>query len=757
MNLALTHLELSELVEGEVVHNVQGEIAMISYDTRRLETNRSAVFFALKGLNKDGHLYVKDAYEKGVRCFVVSSEIALPKDACIIRVEDTLKALQLLAKKHRQGFSIPVIAITGSFGKTTIKEWLYFLLKDTYCVMRTPKSYNSQLGVALALLEMNETHELAIIEADISHPNEMDCLDEIIAPTIGVFTGLGSHYAENFDSQEHHLAEHLKLFKGVNTTFVLEQYAGKFRRKKLATTNTSVDQWRDYLKGDEQFPENRALTLEIATYFGVSELILQKKVSELPTLSGRQEVFEGINGNLIINDTYNIDIDALEQALDYQFSSNERERKIVVLALDEVNVARKVEIVELVNRYPHHGLFLVEEGKLPEELVQTADTSILFKGSFRSNLNALVLKFKNRKHETWVEFDLKAIQINLRYLQGLLPAGTKTLVMVKASSYGTGDVNIPHFLQEINVDYLGVAYTDEGATLRENGITLPILVMNAESSAFEDILRLQLEPSIYSFQQLEAFINVLRANGILNYPIHLEFETGMNRLGFQLTDIDKLITRIQEEDCLTITSVFSHLSDADNTDRAYTLNQLKQFEEIYHKLTARLPEKIDFHILNSSGVLNYAKEAAFDMVRLGIGLFGYANDHQLKPCISWKTTIAQIQAVDTGAVIGYGKSFKASSPMRIATLRIGYADGFRRSLSNGKGHVYIDNQACPVVGNVCMDMTMVDVSNVSCKEGDEVEIIGINQTMNDFAEQLQTIPYEIMTSINKRVARIYVR
>lgn len=757
MDLSLKFKELAENIEGQVIQSFSGTVNTVSYDSRKPETGRSTAFFALKGLQKDGHLYCKDAYNKGVRCFVVSKSVELPEDACIIQVEDTLKALQLLAKKHRQQFSIPIIAITGSFGKTTIKEWLYFLLKDTYKIVRTPKSYNSQLGVAIALLEINETHELAIIEADISHPDEMDSLEEIIAPTIGVFTGLGANYADNFTSQDQHLDEHLKLFSGVNTTFILESYVSKFRRRKLATIKTNTQEWKGYLSGDEQFPENKALTLKIAEFYGVEHAELKKKIVELPTLSGRQEVFEGINGNLIINDTYNIDIDALEQALDYQFASNEREKKMVVLALDEVSHQRKEELIQLVNRYPHNGLFLIEEDQLPKELLQTEDTSILFKGSFRSNLKLLVQQFKNRKHETWVEFDLKAIQSNLRYLQSLVPKGTKTLVMVKASSYGTGDINIPHFLQENNVDYLGVAYTDEGVTLRENGITLPILVMNAEPNAFEDIIRFKLEPSIYSFKQLAEFVGVLQANGIENYPIHIEFETGMHRLGFHFEEIDQLFDQLNTEKSVRLKSVFSHLSDADNSDESYSMKQLEMFKKIHDSIQIKLTEKIDFHILNSNGVLNYGHQSAYDMIRLGIGIFGYIADNQMKPCIRWKTTIAQLNHVDKGTAIGYGKAFVADKKMEIATLRIGYADGFRRILSNGVGKVVVNGITCPVVGKVCMDMTMVDVTGVDCREGDEVEIIGDVQTMENFAKQLDTIPYEIMTSINKRVARIYLR
>ena len=758
MKLSLSHSELAQILHGTDHQVASGEIAIVSYDTRRMTTNRPSVFFALKGLQKDGHLYVQQAYDKGCRCFVVSKAVELPNDAHVIYVEDTLKALQLLAKTHREKFSIPVVAITGSFGKTTIKEWLYFLLKDHYVICRSPKSYNSQLGVALALLELEEKHELAIIEADISHPNEMDTLEDMISPTLGVFTRLGSHYLENFEDQEAHLNEHLKLFKHANFTVALKEYASSFRRRKIPAILTDTEEWKDILIQQDRFPENRALCLKMAEFLGQEKSHLQERMKDLPVLSGRQEVFEGINGNFIINDTYNIDIDALEQALEYQFSSQEKKRRIVVLDLSSLNERRKEEVLQLVNRYQPDGLHLIENGVLPSELREEQNTSILFKGSYRSPLGELVQQFKNRKHETWVEFDLKAIQHNLRYLQSLLSPGTLTMVMVKASSYGTGDVKIPHFLQENGVDYLGVAYADEGATLRENGISLPVMVMNSEINAFGDMIRLCLEPSIYSMEQLVVFDELIQAEGLTDYPVHLKFETGMHRLGFVKEDIPQIFAYLRNSDRVRIKSVFSHLADADNADQSFTLSQINYFEEIVDLFKKNTDQPIIAHLLNTDGVLFHGKEASFDMVRLGIGVFGYARrTEQLIPCMRWNTTVSQLKQLNPGDTVGYSRSFKADKPMTIATLRIGYADGFRRALSNGVGKVYIQGQACPVVGNVCMDMTMVDVSHISCKQGDQVEIIGEHQTMEEFAALMDTIPYEVMTSINKRVARVYVR
>lgn len=758
MKLDITHNELTQLLSGEALQSVAGKFDMVAYDTRRMTTDRLTVFFALKGLQKDGHLYVQHAYDKGCRCFVVSKYVDLPEDTHIIRVDDTLKALQGLAKHHREKFAIPIVAITGSFGKTTIKEWLYFLLRDDYAICRSPKSYNSQLGVALALLELEEKHDLAIIEADISHPGEMDALENMISPTLGVFTRLGSHYLENFEDQEAHLNEHLKLFKHTNFTVALKEYASPFRRRKISTILTDTIEWKDLLAQNDRFPENRALCLKMAEFLGQERSRLKDRVDELPVLSGRQEVFEGINGNFIINDTYNIDIDALEQALEYQFSSQEKNRRIVVLDLSFLNERRKEEVLQLVNRYQPDGLYIVENDVLPDALKAEENASILFKGSYRSSLGELVQQFKNRKHETWVEFDLKAIQYNLRYLQSLLQPGTLTMVMVKASSYGTGDVKIPHFLQENGVDYLGVAYADEGATLRENGISLPIMVMNSEVNAFGDMIRLCLEPAIHSMEQLVAFDELLKAEGLTDYPVHLKFETGMHRLGFLSEDIPRLLAFLSNTDRLRVRSVFSHLADADNVDQSFTSDQISRFETIVTVFKQKYQHLVIAHLLNTEGVLRQGKRASFDMVRLGIGLFGYASQQeQLIPCIRWKTTVSQLKQLAPGNTVGYSRTFKAEKPMTIATLRIGYADGFRRALSNGVGQVFIQGTPCPVVGNVCMDMTMVDVSHMACQPGEEVEIIGEHQSMEEFAALLDTIPYEVMTSINKRVARVYIR
>lgn len=758
MNLNVSHKELAKIVNGTYNFLSDENIHVVYYDSRLINSTQKGVFFALKD-RRDGHDFVQKAYDKGVRAFVVSQDVDLPEDAVIITVENTLTALQQLAKHHRNQFSYPVLAITGSLGKTTIKEWLYFLLSKEKNIIRSPKSFNSQIGVAISLLEMTEEHDLAIIEADISHPHEMDKIEDMVSPTLGIYTGVGQFYEENFESQKAHAAEHLKLFKHANLTFALEKHKGELRKNKINAEIIEDAHWNEIDFSQFSYPDNRKIALHVAEFLGIDRNEVIKKATQLPSLSHRMEVFEGIDNNLIIDDSYNIDIDALEQALAYQFSSDERQDKIVVLDLSFVDEGRKSIILERVKGYQPKKLFLIENGEIPQELKEIKNSSILFKGSYRSKLKEIVLLFKNRKHETWVEFDLKAIEHNIKIFQNKLPQGVKTLVMVKASSYGTGDVNLPHFLQQIGVDYLGVAYTDEGATLRENDITLPILVMNSEIDAYNDLIRLNLEPTIFSFEQLDAFCAHLKKDSITDFPIHITVETGMNRLGFYPDDMEELIEKLKISPEIKVKSVYSHLADADNPDDLFTLQQIARFQKMKTQFE-EYDSTILFHLLNSEGTSKFSKTASFDMVRLGIGVFGFtstAEEDGLLPSMKWKTTISQIIKLDAGETIGYGRTFKAEKNMEIASLRIGYADGFRRSLSNGVGEVFINGVNCPVVGNVCMDMTTVDVTNVNCEAGDEVEIIGDNISIESFSKRLNTIPYEVMTSISKRVSRIYLR
>lgn len=758
MKLGITHKELNEKIGGQFLVENDQDIDVVFYDTRRIIPNLKGVFFAIKGKNKSGIEFISKAHSKNVRCFVVEElPERIPENSSVILVKNVLFALQELAKQHRNKFSIPIIAITGSLGKTICKEWLYYLLKTNYKVIRTPKSYNSQLGVALSLLEIDDSHEVGIFEADISHPNEMVRLEEIISPTLGIFTNIGKHHQDNFDDEKHHLDEHLKLFIRCNYTFILDSYHSVFRKRKLKTIETSMKDFTHWNIDQLPFTDNRALCLKCAEFFGINELELKTTQRELPVLSGRQETLEGINNNIIINDSYNIDIDALEQALEGQVASNIRKKKVVVLDLKNVAENKSKQIIQTVQKYRPSEVYLTSDQEFRTKILSLKDSLILFKGPFSSSLSYWVNKIKKQSHETWVEFNLKAIRDNLNFFQNLVPQKTKMLVMVKASTYGAGNARLPHFFQENGADYLGVAFTDEGVALRKAGIDLPIIVMNCESKGHEDLFKYNLEPSIGSFNQLASFLESVVLNGLLKWPIHIKVETGMNRLGFKPEVISQLVTQLKSNESLEIKSVFSHLSDADNVDSSFTNQQIATFNQIKNTFKQEISQEILFHILNTEGLLRYAKEASFDMVRIGIGIFGYSSSiKQLSKSISWFTTIAQINHIKNQESVGYARSFKATKNMKIAVVRVGYADGLSRRLGNGKGRVFINNKACKIIGNICMDLTMVDVTNVEYNEKDVVEIIGNNQTLDEFARLMETIPYEVMTSLSPRVPKLFI-
>ncbi|MCC5923102.1 MAG: alanine racemase [Crocinitomicaceae bacterium] len=773
LKLNLSHTVLSSILGANHSSGPNGNVDIIVYDTRKIGTKRNAVFFALQGIKKNGLTYCEDAYRKGVRCFVVASKVTLPDDCFVIKVEDTLQALQTLAKYHRSLIQYPIIAITGSYGKTTIKEWMYFLLKDHFRVSRTPKSYNSQIGVAHSILELPIEADFGIIEADISHPEEMDSLEAMIAPQIGIFTGVGNYYTHNFENQEQHISEHLKLFDRCGTTITVEEFGSDLRRRKIQFQLAKKEKWANFLQKRLPFINNQLLLFEAVSYLGLPIEIIESKASKLPQLPGRLEIFEGINDNLVIDDTYNIDIDALDQALEYLMTSKEKTKKVLILETKGVEEFQKEKIIQLVERYEVKHLLILESEKialikgfdggssdLPSILRSIENSAILIKGPFQSSVNQCVEVLKKKSHETYLSFDLKAIKNNLNYFRELIPADTKLLVMVKAAAYGAGEIKIPHFLQENGVDYLGVAYADEGVLLRRNNIHLPILVMNTENDAFSDIIRFDLEPSLYSFDVLNAFIQFLVDHNLENFPVHIKVDTGMNRLGFKYTEVPVLIKKLKATNIIAVKSVFTHLSDADNLTSNFSELQLKEFTEIKSLFMNSFSQEIVFHALNSEGIIRYSSNYSFNMVRLGLGLFGYSQSpnasKRLEPAVAWKTTLAQIKNIKKGEFVGYGRAYAAKKDMTIGIIRVGYADGFSRRLSNGTGEVIINKRSCKVIGNVCMDMAMVDITHVSCAIGDEVEIFGQQQNIFQFANHLKTIPYEILTTIGKRVWRRYL-
>lgn len=467
------------------------------------------VFFALVTEKGNGHQYLEDVYAKGIRCFVVEEAVNLPEDACVLQVENSLEALQQLAKKHREQFAYPVVAITGSYGKTMAKEWLYSLLKDDYQIARSPKSYNSQLGVALSLLELTHEHNLAVIEVGISEPGEMEILEDIVDPTLGIFTGIGAAHQSNFESEKEHIKEKLRLFKHANFVFAQDKYASPFRRAKINVEFPSTVAKSLAALSSTPFKETLENCIECAIFLGRDPEDLGPLVKQLPTIASRMEILNGKNDNLLINDTYSLDLHALEQALNYLVAVKEKSKKIAVIDFSFSSSEEQQEVKEIVANYPLDEVYFIQTPTLPEALNGLSNAAILFKAKRKSTLRKEIEKLKEKKHDTWLEIDQSAIIDNLNYFKSKVDASTKILAMVKASSYGSGDVKMAHLLEKAGVDYLGVAYTDEGVDLRNSGIQSPIMVMNASESAFQEIIENELEPAIYDLSQLESFITSL--------------------------------------------------------------------------------------------------------------------------------------------------------------------------------------------------------------------------------------------------------
>ena len=767
MKLGISYSELCTAIHGISLCEENSTLVLesVAYDSRKLIDGNSTIFFALSGEFRDGHTFIESAYSKGIRTFVISKDIPFDKfpDARFIQVKDTLVALQDLAHFHREKFNYPIIAITGSAGKTTVKEWLYHLLSPTLRISRSPKSYNSQLGVALSLLELQKDSDLALIEVGISKPGEMERLAEIVRPTLGVFTSFGRAHEENFQSTQAHINEKLRLFTKVQKTYfpnsihLTTEQQEKIHGVALKPENFQKE--LSLLPFDDKASVNNALVaIALSKLLLENTKLIKERIPTLPQLALRMETFEGINGNTIINDTYNLDLDALTHSLEFQLRSAGNRKRVVIIGLDAENSLLKAELERIVEAFKPDFLYIISQN---EQLPQSFENSvILIKGTRKANMQRLAKQFRLKNHKTFVEIDLSAVRKNIMVFKSKLQPETKILAMVKAQSYGSGVEKMAHFLEQQGMDYLGVAYTDEGVELRKQGIKLPILVMNAEEDGFEDCINYQLEPAIFSFNQLDQFIKELIFQGQTDFPIHLKLDTGMKRLGFELQDVPRVCEILQAQPEIRVKSVYSHLADADNRrDKRFSEHQIQRFNQAVYTLSQTLNYTFDRHILNSEGVANYPN-AQFEMVRMGIGMYGLSSNptvkQKLKPVMRWISAISQVKILAKGDSVGYGRTFIAEKETKIAIIPVGYADGFKRSLSNGQGGVFIQDKFCPTVGRVCMDMIMVDVSKLQVKEGDRVEIIGENQTIEKFAENMQTIAYEVMTSISKRVHRVYL-
>lgn len=760
MRINYSHKEIIEICYGKpllAAHN--GNVHVIYYDSRKISLGTQAIFVCIKTKNRDGHLYMEEAYKKGVRTFLVDKTVALNSfpEATIIQVSDVLVALQKWAKKHREQFDIPVIGITGSVGKTVVKEWLNYVLSDNFSIARSPKSYNSQMGVALSLFEIDMDTEIAIIEAGISEKGEMMMLEEIIQPTIGVFTSFLSAHRENFTSTEEHLDEKLKLFQSCKIIFApksleslgIEGLPVHFTKKIETAVNRNIDLIRD-----------------IAEYLKVPAEKIDEKLKSLPQIAMRMETIEGINDNILLFDAFNLNFDGLEQALSHQLGTSGKRYRYVVLSEIAFERFNKSEFdillkrLKLVQLKLHINDLIVFGTNEITDILKLENASILFKG-LHPSLKRLASQMKFRKHSTYVEISISALKDNLVIWRKRVPPKVGIMAMVKASSYGSELTKMGEFLNSQHIDYLGVAYVDEGVELRKSGLELAIMVMNSDRSSWSDCIKYNLEPSVYSFVQMEELVSELILMDIQDFPIHLKFDTGMHRLGFFPNDISKVVSYLKSQPEIKVKSVYSHLADADNLgDNSYTLEQMTKFQFVSETLQKNLPYPVLRHILNTEGLSNFP-EYGFDMVRIGIGLYGVSSNpaiaKKLTPVLSWKSTVSQIKTLRVGESVGYSRSFIANVETKIATIPVGYADGFKRILGKGNGGVFIGDNHCLTIGNVCMDMIMVDITNLDIEVGDEVEIIGPNQSVHVLAEKCGTISYEIMTSLSARMPRIFVQ
>lgn len=789
------------------------EIDNVSIDSRSLQNNSGTLFFALGGQNRDGHQYISELIKKGVVNFVVTH---IPDDAKgkanFFIVDNTLMALQDFAIYYRQLFTFPVIAITGSSGKTIVKEWLNYLLSPDYTIIRSPKSYNSQVGVPLSVIGINAKHNLGIFEAGISLPGEMEKLERIIRPQIGVLTNIGTAHDEGFSSREEKIKEKLKLFSNAEVLICQKDEAVEKALDSLVKTFT----W-DYKDGadvfiskmehfsktlltinhgnqnfdteipftDEPSVENAINSMMVLLHLGYKHNVIKERLAGLYPVELRLQVKNGINGCTIIDDSFSSDYQSLKIALDFLEQHKTHSKKTIILSdvfqsgfeteelyakvaklLSGHNISQVIGIGETISKqladFPNFYPYATTQEFLAHYKATSFDhETILVKGARSFRFDEIVVFLEEKTHETVLEINLNAIVHNLNFYKSRLEPQTKIMVMVKAFGYGSGSYEIAKALSHQKVDYLGVAFADEGIALRNAGISTPIIVMNPESSAFAAMAAYNLEPEIYSAKELKAFIAVAQQKNLSNYPIHIKLDTGMHRLGFMENQLDELIDLLRNNNLVSVKSIFSHLSSSDVPEyEDFTLGQIDNFERWSAKLIAELQIQPLRHILNTSGIYNFP-QAQYDMVRLGIGLYGVGNDEnerkQLETVGTLKTVILQIKDIEPGESIGYSRRFIATEKIRTATLPIGYADGIPRAWGNQKGYVTINGKKAVITGTISMDMMMVNVTGIDCKEGDRAVIFGKSPSVVEMAQALGTIPYEILTSISQRVKRVFYK
>ncbi|MCD8071621.1 MAG: alanine racemase [Alistipes sp.] len=782
------------ILGAEITGPRGGTLTDVFIDSRNTFAGPGWLFFAISGRAHDGHTYINELYRRGVRAFVIERDVSVKgyPEAAFIRVESSVAALQTLAAEHRKNFRGQLAAVTGSNGKTVVKEWIAALAPRSVRLFRSPRSYNSQVGVPLSVLMMEGDEDIAVIEAGISRPGEMEALARILRPDIGIITNIGDAHQENFDSLEQKALEKVKLFEGARTiiysgedsivtSIVRSQFAADARLIDALATGTDLSAF-----SDRASREDAALAAVFWHVAGMPADELDHRLGELTPVAMRLEMKEGLYGSLIIDDTYNSDINSLAIALDYLDSTSGGKEKVLILSdilqsgyaerelysnvarlAAASNVRRIFAVGERISRYgelfpPATSVY----GSASEFLArfdygQIAGKAVLVKGNRGSRFEEISHALELRSHTTVLEIDMDAIVHNLNVHRGLLPAGTKIMAMVKASGYGHGNYEIASLLQHQGVDYLAVAFADEGAELRRRGITLPIVVLNADEGSYDLMIAHGLEPEIYSFRSLEMFHSLIERHGERKYPVHIKLDTGMHRLGFSEEETGALGRRLTEMKAgMRVASIFSHLAASDSSaEDEFTRRQIASFASMAQTIVDALGYRPLLHIANSAAIGRFP-EAALDMVRLGIGLYGVGVEGLgLKEVSRLKTRIVQIKRLGDGDTVGYGRAGRADAGTVIATLPVGYADGIDRRLGEGRWQVAIDGKSAPTIGRICMDTMMVDITGIDAVEGSEATIFGAGtgNTVEALARTLVTIPYEIMTGISSRVKRIYIK
>jgi alanine racemase len=812
---------IAEYLGKALTSGHERSIRHLLIDSRRLVDPANTLFFALVGERHDGHNFISDLYERGVRTFVVSkAPVTELPEAVFIQVENTQSALQMVAARWRAQFDYPVVGITGSNGKTIVKEWLFQLLDPDRSVVRSPKSYNSQVGVPLSVWEMDSSHDIALIEAGISQPGEMIHLQKIIKPEIGLFTNLGTAHDEHFTDQHQKAREKLDLFQSVEVLVycadheVLKNEIAEFpfegtrfftwsRRQKadlqigkVEVRNESTDLQavyaRDFIRisipfTDEASIENAIHCWAIMLHLGYSNDEIVPRMAELVPVAMRLELKQGINDCSVINDSYNSDLQSIRIALDFLNQQQQHPVRTVILSdilqsgrtddelYDEVAkmlVDNKVDrligvggsISAMAEKFKSNSTFYLNTESFLDQYDPELfhNETILLKGARTFGFEAISRLLQQKTHQTVLEIELGAMVHNLNFFRSKLESGTKIMAMVKAFSYGSGTFEIANMLQYHRVDYLAVAFVDEGVELRKAGISVPIMVMNPEEQSYDVMIRYRLEPEVYSQRVLTLLqAAIQRQKGALTepLPIHIKLNTGMNRLGFSENDLPELIMRLKNNPLVQVASVFSHLASSESMMQdGFTHSQIEAFTKMHRTIQSQFTHPINRHILNSSGILRFP-EAQLEMVRLGIGLYGVSSEPRFKenllPVSSLKSHISQIHHLKPGDTVGYGRLEKVNTNMTTATIPVGYADGLGREHGNRVGKMMVNEMAAPIIGNVCMDMCMIDITGIPAEEGEEVIVFGAGYSLEEFAVNADEITYEVLTGISTRVKRVY--